>query len=456
LTLKNKPHISILGGGPGGLGVAFYAKKASLPFTLYEANSQVGGNARTLTYKDFLFDTGAHRWHDKFPDITQDLLELLGKDITKIHVPSQIFYRNRYIDFPLSPFNLLTNLGLGKCLRAGVELILANLNKSKPTDGSFESFALRAYGRTIAEVFLLNYSEKLWGRPCRLLSPSISGKRLKGLNLSTFLKEIFQGTKSKTEHLDGAFYYPHYGIGMIANLMAEFCGNENIETNARVTKLCHDGKNFTAIEINGTKKIPADQIVSTLPLPLLLNLMEPAPEKAILDLSRSLHFRNLILVGIFLDKPTVNRNASVYFPTSDFIFSRIYEPRNRSPRMAPEGKTSLLAEVPCSPGDDTWNLKDEDVIKIVQDQLTKIGWIKPGELIGTVALRFPYAYPILELGFDEKVAAIFESLKHFQNLKLSGRNGEFKYIHIHDLMKMGKDTVQELLQTPAFNEPLMV
>ncbi|HXV28353.1 MAG TPA: FAD-dependent oxidoreductase [bacterium] len=452
----NKPHISILGGGPAGLGVAYYAKKASLPFTLYEASSSLGGNARTLSHNGFLFDTGAHRWHDKFPDITADMLELMGSNITKIHVPSQIFYNGRYIDFPLSPFNLIANLGLGKCMRAGFELAGAMLNKSKPNDGSFESFALQTYGRTIAEVFLLNYSEKLWGRPCRLLSPSISGKRLKGLNLSTFLKEVFHGSKAKTEHLDGAFYYPVYGIGMIADEIAKFCGPDLMQTNSRITRLFHDGKRIHTLEINGDAKIKVEEIASTLPLPLLLQLLDPAPEKDVLELSRSLSFRNLILVGVFLNRYLITPNASVYFPTKDFMFSRIYEPKNRSAKMAPQGKTSLLAEIPCSPGDDIWNLKDEDVTKIVCDQLSKIGWVKESELIDTSIHRFPYAYPILEMGFEEKVSKIFDSLRRFENLKLSGRSGEFKYIHIHDLMKMGKNLVNEFLSEAADLEPLMV
>ncbi len=453
--MKNLPHITILGGGPAGLAVGFYAKKASFPFTVYEAGSAVGGNAKTLDYHGFLYDTGAHRWHDKYPDITQDLLELLAKDITKIHIPSQIFYNGKFIDFPLSPFNLLTTLGLGKCLRAGFELLIEMIKNQKP-DGSFESFAVKTYGRTIAEVFLLNYSEKLWGRPCRLLSPSISGKRLKGLNLKTFLKELFQGSKAKTEHLDGSFYYPVKGIGMIAEGLADFCGRENIHTHARVTRVYHNGKRIQAIEINENKRIEVDQVASTLPLPLLLNLMEPAPSPELLELTRMLYFRNLILVGVFLNKKLITPNASIYFPTSDFIFSRVYEPKNRSAAMAPSDQTSLMAEIPCSPGDSTWNLSDEEVVKKVKFQFLKIGWLKDEDVIGAVVKRFPYAYPILELGFDEKVSKLLEALQSFDNLKLSGRNGEFKYIHIHDLMKMGKDLIEELKHFSPASETLLV
>ena len=37
-----------------------------------------GGNAITFRHGAFLFDSGAHRLHDKYPDVTRDLQALLG------------------------------------------------------------------------------------------------------------------------------------------------------------------------------------------------------------------------------------------------------------------------------------------------------------------------------------------------------------------------------------------
>ena len=55
----------ILGGGPAGLGVAFYAHRAGLPFVLLEGSSQLGGMCRTLQCGKHLYDCGAHRFHDR-------------------------------------------------------------------------------------------------------------------------------------------------------------------------------------------------------------------------------------------------------------------------------------------------------------------------------------------------------------------------------------------------------
>ena len=71
LNADHVPHsMTILGGGASGICVGYYAKKIGLNFKIHEATDAVGGNAITIKFKDFLFDSGAHRWHDKYPDFS--------------------------------------------------------------------------------------------------------------------------------------------------------------------------------------------------------------------------------------------------------------------------------------------------------------------------------------------------------------------------------------------------
>ncbi|HEY9844649.1 MAG TPA: NAD(P)-binding protein, partial [Candidatus Caenarcaniphilales bacterium] len=158
-------QITILGGGPAGLAAGYYAKKNTLPFVIFEASNLTGGHCVTLRNQDFYYDSGAHRFHDQDAEATAEIKHLLKNDLTKIRVPSQIFYQGKLIDFPLSPLNLTQNLGLYASARAALELIGSRC-KGKAPEETFESFALFTYGKTIANQFLLNYSEKLWGVRC--------------------------------------------------------------------------------------------------------------------------------------------------------------------------------------------------------------------------------------------------------------------------------------------------
>ena len=74
--MKKTANITILGGGPAGLAVGYYARKNSLDFTIYEANNHIGGNCITFRHGDFLFDSGAHRLHDKDVEITEEIKSL--------------------------------------------------------------------------------------------------------------------------------------------------------------------------------------------------------------------------------------------------------------------------------------------------------------------------------------------------------------------------------------------
>jgi protoporphyrinogen oxidase len=436
------PRIVILGGGPAGLAIGYYAKQKGFDFKVYEANHQVGGTCRTLHHQEFSFDLGAHRLHDKNSQITQDLKDLLGNDLKKVQAPSQIYYQSKFLDFPLSPLSLLLHLGAANSIKAGVDLLQGRLTvRGEPEN--FEQLALQRYGRTIASRYLLNYSEKLWGIPCNQLSSNISGNRLRGLTLRTFIKEALGKKELKTEHLDGSFYYPKAGIGNISEQLAGCCGEDSIACSSKVTKIFHNRCNITAIEINNSQIIEIQKVVSTLPVTVLLKTLEPQPPQEILKVSQALRYRSLILVILFLDKPSISHNASIYFPEPQYLFTRVYEPKNRSSQMAPSKMTSLVVEVPCHQYDQLWKLSNESLVQKVSSQLQTTGWFKPQEIIDSLCYRIDYAYPVLETGYEAKVQEIASFLSSFKNLKTSGRNGKFLYTHIHDMMKFGKDIICE-------------
>lgn len=433
--------ITVLGGGASGICVGYYAKKSGLSFKIHEATDSIGGNAATIRFKDFLFDTGAHRWHDRYPDITAELKNIMGTGLKKIHVPSHIFYKKKSIDFPLSPINLLKIIGPVLFAKSGFEVLVKRMFNGHEHQ-NFEDFAIGTYGRTIAEEFLINYSEKLWGRPCRELSPRIAGKRMKGLNLKTFFKEALFGEKAKTEHLDGAFYYPARGIGDIIEKWADECGGENIVRRSKITRIFHDGNKLLLLEVNGQDNIKVSHVVNTLPVTLFLNMLSPSAPEEILAAARTLCFRHVKLVALFIDKPSVTRSATVYFPEKEFIFTRLYEPKNRSVHMAPEAQTSLVAEVPCRDGSECWEMEDESLIEMVSSKLIEIGWIHREDILDAMVYAMNHAYPVFEAGYEEKMGLLGKYFKRFGNLSAAGRNGRFEYLHLHDSMKSGKGIVE--------------
>ena len=201
-------NLHILGGGPAGLTTGYYARKHIVNFTIFEAGEHAGGNCRTLKIKgsdcksqvlqngDFRFDTGAHRFHDKDPQVTEEVRALLGNDLLRVDAPSEIFFKGKFYRFPLQPSDLTQKLETKTLLKIVWEQLHNNREKYAE---NFTEFAVNQYGKTLAECFLLNYSEKLWGQPPHNLSTAIAGNRLKGLESTEFppFSCVRDTTKSK-------------------------------------------------------------------------------------------------------------------------------------------------------------------------------------------------------------------------------------------------------------------
>lgn len=440
----NKPsHISILGGGPAGMASAFYAQKAGVAFDLYEASLKVGGNAQTIQHKKFLFDSGAHRFHDKYPDITNDIKMLMGDELQQIYAPSQIYSNGKFFNFPLTPLNLIKKLGFKTFIAGSTDMLKAKLKIKRGEQSDFESAMVNAYGRTIAQKFLLNYSEKLWGIPTNQLSIDISGNRLKGLNLKSFFLDSFYSKQQKARHVDGSFFYPLNGIGSIFDKIQDSC-NSAIHTGSIVSKIFHSNNRIDAIEINNKQKIKVDTVINSLPVNLFLNSLHPLPNNNLLNIISSIKFRHVILVVLFIKKKRLTQNATIYFPDKEFPFTRISEPINRSISMAPEGYTSLVAEIPCFSRDPIWTANQDKIIDHVTTKLVETKLIKADEVIESLIHKLQFAYPVVETGMEQKLESVYDYLSSFDNLHILGRNAEFKYLHIHNLFKESRELAHKL------------
>ena len=180
----------ILGGGPAGMAAGYYAFKKGLTFSIIEASKEVGGNCKTLSMGNFKYDTGAHRLHNKDENVTHTIRSLLKNDIHKVSTPSTIFWENKRLAFPLELKSIINSVPLPILLKIITENMFKNF-KRRSTHNNFKQYAYNIYGKTLSNLFLINYTEKLWGENTELLSSTVSGNRLKGLNFSSLFKSIF-------------------------------------------------------------------------------------------------------------------------------------------------------------------------------------------------------------------------------------------------------------------------
>ena len=104
-------------------------------------------------------------------------------------LPSKIFSDGKMINFPLEFTNLNRSLDKTVILKIIFENIFKSFSFNK-LPNNFRDLAYKNYGKTLSELFLINYSEKLWGRKADSLKDDISGNRLKHLNIISMFKNM--------------------------------------------------------------------------------------------------------------------------------------------------------------------------------------------------------------------------------------------------------------------------
>ena len=77
--------------------------------------------------------------------------------------------------------------------------------------------------------------------------------------------------------------------------------------------------------------------------------------------------------------------------------------------------------------------------------MAPLEWYDERDVIDACVYRIPFAYPVLEAGFDDITRTLLDYLSRFENLHVSGRGGRFAYTHVHDLIHAGREIVRRFL-----------
>jgi protoporphyrinogen oxidase len=441
------PPLVVLGGGPAGLAVAFYATRAGVPVVLLERGRELGGLCRTFRCGPHRYDAGAHRFHDRDPAVTRDVRALLGDRLAVVTAPSRIHTGRRFVDFPPTPLNMLFSGGVWEAIPIALDLLRGRA--ARRAHASFADFAVGRFGRTLARRFLLDYSEKLWGLPAEQLAPEIATRRLQGMTLRSLVVELIAPGR-RADHIDGHFLYPTGGYGEIPAHLAAGVPAAALRTEHEVIGLECRGDRIAAVRLAGRPALEVPgRLVATLPLTVLVRLLGDVLPAAARRAAAALRFRSVRLVFLRLARARVSSNASIYLPDPATCVARVTEPKNRSTSMAPADETALVAEVPCFPGEALATVPDAALVERVVRELAGVGLVRPPEVIEWRHHVLPNAYPVYALGHREAVGTVVGALGAIRNLDLLGRGGLFWYSHLHDQLRLGRRYVGELADRPA-------
>lgn len=442
----------IMGGGLTGLSAGCVLSRAGHCVRVFEHDIGVGGLSKTIVHNGFRFDLGGHRFFTKDPKINAFVEDLISDELILVGRSSKIYLRKKFFDYPLKPMNALFGLGLMTTLGAvadyGFEKVKGMISEREKV--SLEDWVVSNFGRTMFNIYFKEYSEKVWGIDCSRISAEWVAQRIRGLSLSTAIRNAFFKFSGKDlPTLTDRFLYPDLGIGRIAErLQEEIELNNEVYTNTGIEQINHDGRAIRSVYVKNHVSaglVRGDQFVASIPLPRLVQMLDPAPPPEVLEAASRLSFRDLIVVTIMINRPRVTDQTWIYIPEKGIPFGRIHEPTNWSRKMAPEGKTLLVAEFFSTKGDDIWNESDSSLVETTVDHLASLGFIRKEEVIDSAVVRASRAYPLFEVGFEKNCAMIIDYLGRFENLHLAGRIGLFKYYNMDHAIGSGISAAETIM-----------
>ncbi len=455
---SQKPHIAVLGAGPAGAAAAYtLSRNDQANVTVLEQRGEVGGNAGSFKLDGIWCDHGSHRLHPVAEQrVLDDIHELLGDDLLWRPRHGRILLQKRWIHFPLKPMDLLLKLPKAFTASLAFDTIRKFLPGKKPAEENFATVLHHGLGPTLSRNFYYPYVEKLWGIHPTELAVKLAERRVSGSSVLKILSKIIRqipGLRSKTT---GIFFFPRKGFGQITEGLsaAAIKHGANLQLNKTVSVIERDGNRITGLRFhdgNDEHRLETDSVWSTLPITLLIKMISPAPPPEVIQAAESIRYRGMILIYLILEQSQFTEFDAHYFPELSVPISRMSEPKNYVGTADPTSHTVLCAELPADPGDQYWQMSDEELGHKYCEWLASVGLPVEAKVKNVVTRRLGQAYPVYDRDYEKYFNVMDEWLTGMDGLLTFGRQGLFAHDNTHHAMTMAYAAADCLQPTGSFD-----
>lgn len=407
----------IVGAGVSGLAYAGFSKNECL---LLEKDAEIGGYCKTIKWGDFVWDYSGHFFH--FRDtFLEDYIcrNMVHDDIWYCEKHTQIFYRQKYIDFPFQ--KNIHQLDQDEFIDCLYDLFTTTGNDYF----TFKQMLYAKFGQSIAEKFLIPYNEKLYACDLNRLDVDAMGRFFPYADKEEIIRNF---KKTNNNSYNSHFTYPRGGAIEYVKSLASYIGKSNICLNECVKSIDVTEKTIKTDK----RELKYDNLISTMPFPLLMQCCS-------MEYDTDIYSWNKVLVfNLGFDKKGKDVfNNWIYVPSKDFCFYRVgyYDNIFATKNM------SLYVELGFG--------KNTDVIDVeyykekVLDDLKKAGIITDHKLIASHFVIMDPAYVHIT---KESIRDVEEKKKVLarNNIYSIGRYGSWTYCSIEDNILEAKALMERL------------
>jgi protoporphyrinogen oxidase len=433
-------NVLILGAGLAGVSAAAHCPVETEGLVL-EKNPTPGGLLRTDRLEGFLFDHGPHLFFHKDPTFISEFetaVSAVGMELRPARTGQRSF--GKVIDFPYSlHLKNLPNEIVAKCVSdfAEQQVLVATGRFEKPRN--YEEHCRTYFGDGFTDHFMIPYALKIWTVHPRELSTGWVGERI----ILPDLKEVIRGAlidRNLSGNYIKDFRYPSKGgsQSFIDGLTTRIPPKIELALNEEISEISIQKK---WVKTRSGRTIHYENVISTLPLPELAKLVIDLPAH-VRDAISGLAWFSVLLLNFGCRSAHENPYQWLYFDQDDAIFHRIHYPSKLSPYMAPEGTTSIQAEISFSKSRQLPGSPDS-MSEIAWQQLRSLKFVNDRTPQVSATRSIEYAYAIMNATRLSRVKCIRDYLNsHF--FVTCGRFGEWDYIWSDKVLLSGINAVAQL------------
>ncbi len=413
----------ILGSGISGISAGYHLAKNGENAVIFERDDDWGGLCGNFEIDGFRFDKFVHFTFAP-DDYTREIFEKSSPTYAHPSI-SYNYYKGYWLKHPAQ--NNIAPLPSEE----KIDIIKGFINrKTKSLDDikNYEEWLRVCYGDYFAENFPFRYTRKYWGVEPADLETKWVGNRMHTPDLDEVLKGAF-------EEQDKNFYYTSFmkypKKGGFRSILNDCRKGLDIRFNKEVVRINPQDK--IVYFKDGTNQ-EYSRLISTLPLPEVVKMIDDAPESVRTAASNLMHTSGY-MVSLGVKRPNLAKYLWFYLYDEDIMTSRVYSPSMKSADNVPEGCSSIQAEIFFS--NKTRIPSADYVMENTIKSLSKMGLFTPDELV-VKDIRFEkYANVIFDHDIYKNRDIVIKYLNK-NNIESIGRFGKWDYLWTHQAFLSGK------------------
>ncbi len=316
--------------------------------------------------------------------------------------------------------------------------LLPRRSSGTPT---FATVLEQGLGRTVCRDFFFPYARKIWGVAPEKLDVMAAQRRVTGSSIGKVLRKISAQVPGLKPKNAGKFYYPRKGFGQFTECLAEEAQRlgADFKFGARFLGVERENGSIKSVRYQQGDKvfdIPTENVWSTIPISVLVQGVTPEAPPEVLDSTRSITYRGMILIYLVLDQDRFGKFDAYYFPEEAIPISRLSEPKNFNNAVEPRGRTVLCAELPSDPGQPEWDMSDEELGNRLCEWMGRAKLPVTAKVLKVVTRRMRQAYPVYLQDYATHLTRMDDWLNGIEGMLTFGRQGLFAHDNTHHALPM--------------------